>query len=349
MPSVYFKTSCRNLGSPAGSLSFLGVSSVALYICPMRNIKIIEVKSEIGAGTRGASLGVDALKVAALDFMSNFFVNFPSEVVETENKLLYEPVESPYAKRIQGIRIMYERVAKSVESNLKSGLFPLILSGDHSTAGGTIAGIRMAKPKSRLGVIWIDAHADLHSPYTTPSGNMHGMPLSVSIGEDNLDCQVHQPDEKTVKTWNELKSLGGIQPKVRPEDLIFIALRDTEKEEDHLIRKHGIKVIPVSEVRKKGVEQVVRQALLSLQHCDDIYVSFDVDSLDSSISRGTGTPVPNGLKEREAEDILASLMQNHKICCFEITEVNPTLDKENLMAEIAFNILQRSVNILLVN
>ena len=94
---------------------------------------------------------------------------------------------------------------------------------------------------------------------------------------------------------------------------------------------------------------MVRQTLLNLKQCDDIYVSFDVDSLDSSISRGTGTPVPNGLKEREAEDLVASLMQNHKICCFEITEVNPTLDKENLMAEIAFNILQRSVNILLMN
>ncbi len=315
----------------------------------MRNIKIIEVKSEIGAGTRGASLGIDALKIAALDFMSNFFVNFPSDVVETENNLLYEPIESPYAKRIKGVKIMYERVAKVVETNLKSGLFPLVLAGDHSSAGGTIAGIKMAKPKSRLGVIWIDAHADIHSPYTTPSGNMHGMPLAVSLSEDNLDCQVHQPDEATLKIWNELKNIGKIHPKILPEDVVFIALRDTEKEEDHILKKLGIKIIPVSEVRKKGVEHVVRQTLLSLKQCDDIYVSFDVDSLDSSISRGTGTPVPNGLKEREAEDLVASLMQNHKICCFEITEVNPTLDKENLMAEIAFNILQRSVNILLMN
>ncbi|MBL7765410.1 MAG: arginase [Chitinophagaceae bacterium] len=315
----------------------------------MRNIKIIEVKSEIGAGTRGASLGIDALKIAALDFMSNFFVNFPSDVVETENKLLYEPVESPYAKRIRGIKNMYERIAKNVESNLKSGLFPLVLSGDHSSAGGTIAGIKMAKPKSRLGVIWIDAHADIHSPYTTPSGNMHGMPLAISLAEDNKDCQVHHPDEQTVKVWNELKKLGNISPKILPEDLVYIAVRDIEKEEEYILKKLGVKMIPVSEVRKKGVEHVVRQALLTLQQCDDIYVSFDVDSLDSSISRGTGTPVPNGLREREAEDILASLMQNHKICCFEITEVNPTLDKENLMAEIAFNILQRSVNILLIN
>src|SRR3977135_3844007 len=100
----------------------------------MKNIKLIEVPSEIGAGTRGASLGIDAIKIAALDFMSNLFVNFPSEVVENENRLLYEPVPSPYAKRIQGIHTMYERVSKSVCDTVKSGLFPIVLSGDHSTA-----------------------------------------------------------------------------------------------------------------------------------------------------------------------------------------------------------------------
>lgn len=315
----------------------------------MRNIKIIEVRSEIGAGTRGASLGVDAIKVAALDFMSSFFVNFPTENLETENRLLYEPVASPYAKRIKGVHTMYERVSSSVEKTLKSGLFPLVLAGDHSTAGGTIAGIKMAKPKSKLGVIWIDAHADLHTPYTTPSGNLHGMPLATALNIDNLENQVHAPDAATIEVWDKLKSIGKIKPKIEPEDIVFIALRDYEKEEEHIIKKHGIKVITVQEVRKKGVESVVRSALLHLSNCDDIYVSFDVDSLDSSISRGTGTPVSNGLREREAEDLLATFMQNHKICCFEVTEVNPTLDKENLMAEIAFNILQRSVNILLVN
>lgn len=315
----------------------------------MRNIKIIEVRSEIGAGTRGASLGVDALKIAALDFMSNFFVNFPSEEIENENKLLYEPVQSPYAKRIHGVLTMYERIAKSVCDTMKSGVFPLVLSGDHSSAGGTIAGIRMARPKNRLGVIWIDAHADMHTPYTTPSGNMHGMPLSTALAIDNKENQVHHPDQKTVDLWNQLKNIGKINPKINPEDLVFIALRDYEKEEEALLKKHNIKIITVQEVRRKGVEHVVRQTLMHLGNCDDIYVSFDVDCLDSSISRGTGTPVSNGLREREAEDMLASLMQNHKICCFEVTEVNPTLDKENLMAEIAFNILQRSVNILLLN
>lgn len=315
----------------------------------MRNIKIIEVRSELGAGTRGASLGIDALKIAALDFMSNFFVNFPSEIIEDENKLLYEPIESPYAKRIRGVKTMYDRVSNSVENNIKSGLFPLVLAGDHSTAGGTIAGIKMAKPTNRLGVIWIDAHADIHTPYTTPSGNMHGMPLAISLNQDNKDCKVHTPDNNTLQLWKELKNLGGICPKILPEDIVYISLRDFEKEEEYLLKKLGIKIITVADIRKKGVEQTVRQTLLNLKQCDDIYVSFDVDSLDSSISRGTGTPVSNGLKEREAEDLLASIMQNHKICCLEIAEVNPTLDKENLMAEIAFNIIQRSVNILLIN
>jgi arginase len=207
----------------------------------------------------------------------------------------------------------------------------------------------MAKPRGKLGVIWIDAHADLHTPYTTPSGNMHGMPLATAIAEDNLDCKVHDLDEKTTKFWNQLKSLGKINQKVLPEDVVFISLRDFEKEEKYLIEKYGIKVISTSEIRRNGAENVSRKVLRYLSDCTDIYVSFDVDSLDSTISKGTGTPVSNGLKEREAEDLISKFMQNRKVCCFEITEVNPTLDKENLMAEIAFNILQRSVNILMMN
>lgn len=315
----------------------------------MKNIKLIEVPSEIGAGTRGASLGVEAIKIAALDFMSSFFVHFPSEKIEAENQLLFEPIQSPYAKRINGLLLMYERVAKSVKETIQGNFFPVVLSGDHSISGGTIAGIKAAKPKSRLGVIWIDAHADMHTPYTTPSGNMHGMPLTASIAEDNEESKVHELDEKTKKQWEQLKNFGKISPKILPEDIVFISLRDYEKEEKHLIDKYGMKVITTAEVRRKGPENVVRAALRHLSECTDIYVSFDVDCLDSSITKGTGTPVSNGLREREAEDLVSKFMQNRKICCFEISEVNPTLDKENLMAEIAFNILQRSVNVLMMN
>jgi len=315
----------------------------------MRNIKIIEVPSEIGAGTRGASLGIDAIKIAALDFMSNFFIHFPSEQIQTENKILYQPIESPYAKRIKGIAAIYDRLAKAVNDSMKNNFFPVVLSGDHSTSAATIAGIKMAKPKSKLGIIWIDAHADLHTPYTTPSGNVHGMPMAISINKDNKECAVHEIDEATEKQWNYLKNLGKIAPKVLPEDVVFISLRDFEKEEKYLIEKNNMKVITTKEVRSKGVENVVRSVTRYLADCTDIYISFDVDSLDASISKGTGTPVGNGLREREVEDLISKFMQNRKICCFEISEVNPTLDKENLMAEIAFNILQRSVNILMMN
>ena len=315
----------------------------------MKNIKLIEVPSEIGAGTRGASLGIDAIKIAALDFMSNFFIHFPSEKIPHENKLLYEPIESPYAKRIKGIAALYERVSKAVCDAIKNNFFPVVLSGDHSIAGATIAGIKIARPKSKIGVIWIDAHADMHTPFTTPSGNVHGMALAAAINEDNTDCAVHELDDETVRYWNQLKNIGKVAPKVLPEDVVLISLRDFEKEERYIIEKYGMKVITTNEVRRKGPENVVRSVIRYLADCTDIYISFDVDSLDSSISKGTGTPVNNGLREREVEDLISKFMQNRKICCFEITEVNPTLDKENLMSEIAFNILQRSVNVLMMN
>lgn len=315
----------------------------------MKNIKLIEVPSEIGAGTRGASLGIDAIKIAALDFMSSFFIHFPSEKIPADDKLLYEPIQSPYAKRIKGVVTMYEKVSSSVSNCIKHHFFPVVLSGDHSTSGATIAGIKLAKPASKLGVIWIDAHADLHTPYTTPSGNMHGMPLATAINEDNMECAVHQLDEETKNHWDYLKGIGKIAPKILPEDIVFISLRDFEKEEKFLIDKYGIKVVTTKEVRNKGAENVVRSVLRYLSDCTDIYVSFDVDSLDSAISKGTGTPVGNGLREREAEDLISKFMQNRKVCCFEVTEVNPTLDRENLMAEIAFNILQRSVNVLMMS
>ena len=283
----------------------------------MKNIKLIEVPSEIGAGTRGASLGIDAIKIAALDFMSNFFIHFPSEKIPHENKLLYEPIESPYAKRIKGIAALYERVSKAVSDAMKNNFFPVVLSGDHSIAGATIAGIKIARPKSKIGVIWIDAHSDLHTPYTTPSGNVHGMALAAALNEDNEECAVHEIDDETKRYWNQLKSMGKIAPKVLPEDVVLISLRDFEKEEKYVIEKYGMKVITTNEVRRKGSENVVRSVIRYLSDCTDIYISFDVDALDSSISKGTGTPVSNGLREREVEDLISKFMQNRKICCFD--------------------------------
>ena len=310
----------------------------------IKPIKIIEVKSEIGAGTRGSSMGVDAIKIAALDFGSPFFKRFKTVEIPNENNLLLEPVVNDYAKRIKGIFALNERIAKEIHKTLKSDEIPIVLAGDHSSALGTISGIKMAYPDKRLGVIWIDAHADLHSPYTTPSGNMHGMPLSCVLAEDNKDRQQNKPDDETVEYWDKLKSLGGISPKIQYNDLVFIALRDYEPPEEFLIKKNKIRIFSLQEIRKKAVERVAIDSLNYLDHCDIIYVSFDVDSMDSRISSGTGTPVPNGITEKEAGNLIYYIMRSKKIVCFEMVEINPTLDKENLMAENAFEILQKATN-----
>ena len=309
-------------------------------------LKIIEVKSEIGAGTRGASLGVDAIKIAALDYGSRFFKKHKSIEVPNENHLLLESTGSPFAKRISGILTMVERVSDTVQETLQNNEFPVLLAGDHSTAAGTISGIKAAYPKSRLGVIWIDAHADLHSPYTTPSGNMHGMPLAMVLDEDNINAKVNKLDQETINYWFQLKNVGNIAPKINYRDLVLVTARDMEKPEEALLKKNNVKNITTADLRKRGVERIVIEVMMHLEHCDLIYVSFDVDSLDPAVSRGTGTPVAQGMTEREAGTLMSKLITNKKVCCFEIVEVNPTLDRENQMAESAFEILVKSTNAL---
>ena len=313
----------------------------------MRELKIIEVKSELGAGTRGASLGVDAIKIAALDFGSRYFKKYKSSEIPNENHLLLESTGNQYAKRISGVLTMVERIAEEVSKTIKNKEFPIILSGDHSNAAGTISGIKKTFPKSNIGVIWIDAHADIHSPYTTPSGNLHGMPLAIVLDEDNLESKINNLDQETVNYWFQLKNIGAIAPKINYRDLVYIAVREFENPEEFLFKKNNVKNFTCSEIRKRGVERVAIDALQYLDHCDMIYVSFDVDSMDSSISKGTGTPAANGITEREAGNLVARLMTSNKICCFEMVEVNPTLDKENLMAENAFEILLRATNSLM--
>lgn len=315
----------------------------------MRDIKLVEVRSEIAAGTRGASLGIDALKIASLDKTSDFFTRFDPINVQDANNYLWKGNRHPHAKYIEGVYQVLKNVYSTIESLRLDKKFPIILAGDHATAAGTIMGIKAAHPDKRLGVIWIDAHADLHTPYTTPSGNMHGMPLAMCIQTDNLDCQVNEPMEETVQYWEKIKNIGGNFPKIKAEDIVFISVRDTEEPEDYLMRQYGIKNFTTEEVRTLGVEKVAKAALESLKDCDQVYISFDVDSLDSSISVGTGTPVPNGLTVEEALQLNAELIKDKRVCCWEIVEVNPTLDTENLMAENAFDILEATTRSLVEN
>lgn len=309
-------------------------------------IKIIEVKSEIAAGTRGASMGIDALKTACLDKGSDYFIRFETEEVENVNDILFEGPEHPTAKFINGVHTMLNRVCDATVQTLKDGYFPLVLAGDHSTAAGTICGIKKANPEKRLGVIWVDAHADLHSPYTTPSGNMHGMPLAMVLAIDNAENGENKPKEETKKYWDKIKNVGINGPKVKPEDIIFICVRDTEGPEDKLMKTYGMKNFNPDEIKSKGIQQVADETMQLLKDCDIIYISFDVDSMDSKISVGTGTPVPNGLSVAEALELNCLLTKSPKVIAWEMVEVNPTLDTENLMAENAFDVLEAVTSIL---
>lgn len=307
-----------------------------------KTLEIIKNRSDIGAGTRGSDLGIDAIEIAAINKGSDFFIRHSHKDVKTRNNSVYNPLIHPSAKHIDQIYKQCKEVATTVESTLTKNFFPLVFSGDHSSAIGSITGVKEAFPNKTLGVIWIDAHADIHSPYTTPSGNMHGMPLAALMHLDNLSYLKNDLKEETKLYWEKLKNLGGAYQKLLPEHLIYFGVRDTEAEEVSILKELNIKNYTVDETRELGLSEAVGKALVSLDNCDIIYISFDVDSMDSElISDGTGTPVPKGFDVDEIKHLLADLMKSPKIVCLEIVEVNPLLDhKGNKMAEVTFDILE---------
>lgn len=308
----------------------------------MKSIKLIKNRSDVGAGTRGADMGVDAIEIAAINQKSNFFDSLDFEDVITENESIYNKENNSFAKRIDSVYNQCKRLSVHVAKNLQNGNFPIVLSGDHSSALGTISGVKAADPSQKLGVVWIDAHGDLHSPFTSPTGNIHGMPLAAAIADDNLDCQKNQVDDETALLWKRMKDIGVAGQKVAPENVVYFGVRDTEEPEDKQMEKYGIKNYMVDEIRYRGLEVCVQEALQKLSDCDVIYISFDVDSMDCDmISYGTGTPVPKGFDQYEIINIINGLLDSKKVVCVEFVEVNPLLDlKGNKMAETAFEVLE---------
>jgi arginase len=313
-----------------------------------KDIVFLLNRSEIAAGTRGASLGPGAIFTAARKNGKTFFGESPVEEIKDANHLLDAPTKFEHAKRIDGLVGIYEELNSKVSSLINEGKIPLVLAGDHGSAGGTIAGVKSAFPHKRLGVVWIDAHADLHTPFTTPSGNVHGMPLSTAINEDNVECKVNDVNVETLGYWNKLKYVGGIAPKILPEDLVFIGVRDTELQENEIMKVLNIKNHTVSDVNQKGVAAILEEIEAQLENCDIIYISFDVDSMDpSQTSHGTGTPVDNGLTPHQAEEFLTNFARNKKTVCMEFVEVNPCLDEKiNKMAEVTAELIEVVVEVL---
>ena len=303
-----------------------------------QKIQVVVSNFEIGAGKRGAEKGplslLESLKQLEIEFDSPILLN-AADYSESES-------QTPFCKHIFEIEKASSLLNAEIENQLSQNKFPLILSGDHSNAIGGISGVKNAYPDKRIGVIWVDAHADLHSPYTTPSGNMHGMPLAALLNADNLKFQKNQISIEETQAWDRLKKIGSnsIAPKIKPEDIVFIGIRDAEKEEWGLIEEHGIKTFEPHDIKTHGIFFAINNALKHLEACDLIYVSFDVDSLDPSVSVGTGTTAPDGLSFTEAEAVFKTFLNHPKLVAFEITEINPSLDQEgNPMANVVAALL----------
>jgi len=297
---------------------------------------------EFGAGKAGTSTGpktlIEYCKESGLSFICKAPITIIDQKVTAEE---VEDIHYPYLKRAIPLIEHQTRFADAIENERNNNAKLLLLTGDHSNAIGGLAGFCRNKDTNKLGVIWIDAHLDLHSPYTTPSGNIHGMSVNTAIEKDNLKCQRNEIGAECEELWNKIKGIKKNSP-IPAENIVFIGIRSYELPEETLIKDHNIKVIYAEEVLDNGIQWAVTKAIDYLNSkIDDLYISFDVDSMDPSVSVGTGTPVESGLSKIQAVDILSTLIEYPKTSCLEITEINPKLDQQKPMAKQVFEILNQ--------
>ncbi|MEN9700332.1 MAG: hypothetical protein RLZZ301_1530 [Bacteroidota bacterium] len=275
-----------------------------------KNLQFIVNSSELGAGTRGASLGPEAIRAAARQKGSTLFADYKVKHVTTQNDLLDLPTAFPFAKRIDGLQQVAESLHSQLQACYAQNAIPFILAGDHSSAASTLAALKKQFPAQRIGVLWIDAHADIHTPFTTPSGNVHGMPLAAALGLDQQHLAKNEPDAQSLNYWSAFKSSS-----ILPTDLVYIAVRDTEAEENATMAELQLRNYSVAELRQKGLQACFQEIEGKLQACELLYISFDVDSMDpSESSYGTGTPVPNGLSFAEDKEILIHFSSEQLLC-----------------------------------
>lgn len=282
---------------------------------------------DLGAGRRGVDMGPSALRIAGVN---EKLTGLRHEVVD-EGDI---PIKAPEQQRIRNEKLRYlpeivracTLLSGKAEKVVAGGGFPLVLGGDHSIAIGTIAGLSSycRKHKKRLGVMWIDAHGDLNTDETTPSGNIHGMPLAASIGLGAI----------------ELTSVGGDFRKVDPKDVVLIGTRDLDDGERKVIKQYAVNIFTMEEIDKHGMSVIMARALRKLKPVDYLHVSFDLDCVDPQVAPGVGTPVKGGLNYREAHLIMETLNESGKMTSLEIVEANPILDNRNQSAEFAVELIQ---------
>jgi arginase len=294
-------------------------------------VRIIGFPMDLGAGRRGVDMGPSALRIAGVgDKLSALGYNvIDAGDIDIKNPEVVQ-VQDPKLRYLHEIASACSDLAREVESSLDRDEFPIVLGGDHSMAIGTIAGIanHCKKHKKRFGVIWIDAHADINTPETSPSGNIHGMPVAVSLG-------FGAP---------ELTKVGGDFTTLAPHQISMIGLRSIDPGEVKVIKKLKIEAHTMTDLDKYGVHRIIAKVLSSMRaKVDHLHVSFDLDSVDPSVASGVGTPVPGGLSYREAHLIMEAIADTGYMSSFEIAEVNPILDNKNAGAEFAADLIASSM------
>lgn len=282
---------------------------------------------DLGAGRRGVDMGPSALRIAGLAERlreighdvcddGDIHVNGPESQEIDNHKLKY----LPEIVRVATI------LAHKVENIMEQREFPLVLGGDHSIAMGTIAGISnyARKHHLKLGVIWIDAHADMNTVDTSPSGNIHGMPLAAVLGEGA----------------RELVTIGGDFRKVDPKNAALIGVRDVDIAEREIVRQTGIAHYTMADIDKYGAHKIINKVLKEFKDkVDLLHISFDIDSVDPTVAAGVGTPAPGGLSYRETHLIMETIAECECMSSLEVAEVNPIFDIKNQSSEFAVQVI----------
>jgi arginase len=308
-------------------MSGKGIALKDLEIDTKPTVRVIGFPMDLGAGRRGVDMGPSALRIAGIEdqlrLLGYTVIDEGDIPVGTPEVMT---VDNPQLKYLPEITNACERLAFKVKSVLDKGDFPLVLGGDHSMSIGSIAGIaaHCKENNKRLGVIWIDAHTDVNLPDTTPSGNIHGMPLSVSLG-------FGAP---------ELTSIAGDFKKLQPQNLFIVGARSVDPGERRFVKEQGIEVYTMTDIDQMGMVNVVNEILEEVcKNVDYLHISFDLDSVDPTVASGVGTPVPGGLSYREAHLIMEMLAESKRVCSLEVAEVNPILDDKNRSAVFAAGVV----------
>ncbi|MHC0039643.1 arginase [Pseudoneobacillus sp. C159] len=285
----------------------------------MKKISIIGVPIDLGQTRRGVDMGPSAIRYAGVverlenlnyevEDLGDIQIGRAVKASDTETNL----------KNLKAVAEASEKLAFAVGEVIQDGSFPLVLGGDHSIAIGTLAGV--SKHYKNLGVIWYDAHGDLNTAETSPSGNIHGMPLAVSLGLGHTT----------------LTQIAGYSPKVKPENIIIIGARSLDDGEKELIREKGIKVYTMHEIDRLGMTRVMEESIAYLkENADGVHLSLDLDGLDPHDAPGVGTPVIGGISYRESHLAMEMLAEAEIITSAEFVEVNPILDEKNKTATVA--------------